>query len=72
MVVMVKYIWGDVINDWDLLEYYVYKNYMDFFRNVIQVKDEIDIDFWQVCFENDMWFVVGNMDILFLDVVSEV
>lgn len=32
---MVKYIWGDVINDWDLFEYYIYKNYMDFFRNVI-------------------------------------
>lgn len=72
MAVTAKHIWGDVINDRDLLEYYVYKNYTDFLRNATQVKDEIDIDFRQVRSENDMRFVVGNTDALFLDAVSEV
>lgn len=72
MAVTAKHIWGDVINDRDLLEYYVYKNYTDFLRNATQVKDEIDTDFRRVRSENDMRFVVGNTDTLFLDAVSEV
>lgn len=72
MAVTAKHIWGDVINDRDLHEYYIYNNYTDFLRNVTQVKDEIDMYFRQVRSENDMRFVVGNTDALFLDAVSEV
>jgi hypothetical protein len=70
MATRVQHIWDDVITDRDLKEYYVYKNYSNFLRNVSVVKYEIDRDFHMIRSQNDLRFVLWNKDVLLFEAVD--
>ena len=72
MATTVKHIWKDIIEDVDLSEYYIYKNYTEFLRDATAVDFEINTKFQKVRADTDMRFIVGNKEVLFFSAVNEV
>lgn len=72
MATTVKHIWKDIIEDVDLNEYYIYKNYTEFLRDATAVDFEINTKFQKVRADTDMRFIVGNKEVLFFSAVNEV
>ncbi|XP_061198273.1 uncharacterized protein LOC133206334 [Saccostrea echinata] len=66
----VIHIWRDIINDRDLKEYYEFKNYTNFLRDVEDVRNKIERSFRHVRAEDDLRFVVGNKDVLLFEAVE--
>ena len=64
-------LWQKILNDEDSLEYYTYRKIDEFLQNITDVEEDLENRFTEVRDKNDLRFVTGNRDNVFVKAMQK-